>query len=98
MFNFAPPTNIFWILADVLQVLVLVILFEVAVSWLIMMGSVKPYQPWVRTLRKITDPFLAPFRQIVPPSKLGGIDISPIFAIILIQILEGVLFRLGLGR
>ena len=97
MFYFLPPTNIFWILADLLQALVLVILVEVAVSWLVMMGSVRPYQPWVRTLRKVTDPILEPFRQLVPPRKLGGIDISPIFAIILIQIIQGVLSRLGRG-
>ena|SRR2546423_8816714 len=95
LFRFLPPTNLFWILADLLQMLVILILAEVVVSWLIMMGSVTPYRPWVRTLRKITDPFLAPFRQLVPPQKLGGIDISPIIAIILINIVQNVLFKLG---
>jgi len=95
LFRFAPPVNIFWILADLLQVLVIIILAEVIVSWLVMFGSVSPSRPWVRTLRKIADPFLGPFRQLIPPSKLGGIDISPIIAILLISILQGVLFRLG---
>jgi YggT family protein len=95
LLKFAPPTNLFWILADLLQVLVILILAEVVVSWLVMFGTVSPYRPWVRNLRKTTDPFLAPLRQVVPPNKMGGIDISPIIAIILISILQGVLYRLG---
>jgi len=92
---FLPPTNLFWILADLLQILVILILAEVVVSWLVMFGSVSPYRPWVRNLRKATDPFLAPLRQLAPPGKMGGIDISPIIAIILISILQGILTRLG---
>lgn len=47
----------------------------------------------------LTDPFLNIFRNIIPP--LGGVlDISPILAFILLQILQGIivgqLFRLGL--
>jgi len=94
---FLPPTNIFWIAADLLQIVFFLILAEVIVSWAIMFGSVSPYKPWVRTLRKVTDPVLEPFRKMVPPHKLRGIDISPLIAIILIQILQGILTRLGSG-
>lgn len=50
-------------------------------------------------IRSITDPFLNIFRGIIPP--IGGmLDISPVIAIILLQIMQGVvvgfLFRLGL--
>ena len=92
---FLPLTNIFWILADLLQVVFLLIIVEVIVSWGIMFGSISPYKPWVRTLRKITDPILEPFRKLVPPQKLRGFDISPLIAIILIQILQGILFKMG---
>ncbi len=45
-------------------------------------------QPYV-WLRSVTDPFLNIFRGIIPP--IGGVlDISPILAIILLQILQGV--------
>ena len=45
----------------------------------------QPFQ-WVRS---ITDPFLNIFRGIIPP--IGGmLDISPIVAILLLQILQGV--------
>ena len=92
---FLPLTNIFWILADLLQVVFLLIIVEVIVSWGIMFGSISPYKPWVRTLRKITDPILEPFRKLLPPQKLRGFDISPLIAIILIQILQGILFKMG---
>ena len=80
-----------------LQLVVLVIIAEVIVSWGIMFGSISPHRPWVRTLRKMTDPILEPFRRIAPPHKMRGFDISPIVAIILMQILQGILTRLGQG-
>ena len=99
MLTFLPPASIFWIAADLLQLLVLLILVEVIVSWAMVLGArgVSPYSPWVRVLRRLTDPVLEPFRRLVPPSKLGGIDISPILAIVVLQIVQGVLFRAGLG-
>ncbi|MBD2742830.1 YggT family protein [Coleofasciculus sp. FACHB-1120] len=39
------------------------------------------------TLSPITDPYLNLFRSIIPP--LGGLDISPILAIFVLQILAG---------
>lgn len=54
-------------------------------------------QPFV-WLRSITDPFLNVFRGIIPP--IGGmLDISPILAIIVLQILQGLVvgFISGLG-
>lgn len=92
---FLPPTNIFWILADLLQLVFILIIVEVIVSWGVMFGSISPHKPWVRTLRKMTDPILEPFRRIAPPYKMRGIDISPLIAIILIQILQGLLTRMG---
>ena len=90
-----PPHNIFWILADILQVLVLLVLVEVAVSWLIYMGSLSSYRPWVRSLRRITNPILNPFRAVLSPYKTGGLDLSPIIAIILIEVIQNILVRMG---
>lgn len=38
-------------------------------------------------IRSVTDPFLNIFRGIIPP--IGMLDISPVVAIILLQILQG---------
>jgi YggT family protein len=43
---------------------------------------------------KITAPLYAPFRAVLPPEKTGGFDISPIFLILLIQLVQ----RMLLGR
>ncbi len=95
---FYPPDNPFFIIADILQVMVLLILVEVIVSWGIMMGSVSAYRPWVRTLRRITEPLLAPFRRIIPPGRMGGLDISPMIAIFLLQLLMSLVARLGMRQ
>src|SRR6266571_8535343 len=64
------------------------IVVRVISSWL----PISPYSPWVRWSYQLSEPILAPFRRIIP--NLGGLDISPIVAFILLNILEGLLFRL----
>jgi len=94
--TFLPPANIFWVLADLLQVYSLVIIAEVIVSWAMMLGArISPYAPWVRALQRVTDPVLEPIRGLIPPHRLGGIDISPIVALFLIQIVQNLLFKAG---
>ena len=53
-------------------------------------------QPFIG-IRSVTDPFLNIFRGVIPP--IGMLDISPIVAIILLQILQGIIvgFLSGLG-
>lgn len=59
------------------------IILRVAMSWFPESSS----QGWVRGLACMTDPFLSALRRIVPP--IGGrIDISPILAILLLQLLQ----------
>jgi len=57
-------------------------------SWL----PVSPYSGWVRWSYALSEPILAPLRRIVP--NLGGLDITPILAYFLLNIIESVLFRL----
>ncbi len=45
-------------------------------------------QPFA-ALSQITDPYLNLFRSIIPP--LGGIDISPILAILVLQLASGLI-------
>jgi len=71
----------FWILKAAIVV-------RVISSWL----PISPYSPWVRWSYQLSEPVLAPFRRVIP--NLGGLDISPIVAFILLNILEGLLFRL----
>ncbi|HEY1952024.1 MAG TPA: YggT family protein [Gemmatimonadaceae bacterium] len=64
------------------------IVVRVISSWL----PISPYSRWVRWSYLLSEPILAPFRQIIP--NLGGLDISPIVAYILLNILESLMFRL----
>jgi len=55
-------------------------------SWLVAFDVVNLRNPFMRQvaymLEAVTRPVLAPFRRIIPP--LGGIDISPVIAILII--------------
>jgi len=79
-----------------LQLYTWVIIIRALISWV----SPDPYNPIVRTLAVVTEPVLRPLRRLAPPHKLGGIDLSPLIAILLIQFVRtGLLYSLGLrGR
>ena len=61
-----------------------VIILRAVISWV----STDPNNPLIRLLHTVTEPLLGPLRRLIPPSKLGGLDVSPILAIVLIQILR----------
>jgi YggT family protein len=48
-----------------------------------------PFYPLALILHQITEPILAPMRRIIP--TIGMIDISPLIALFLLQIIQGVL-------
>ena len=64
------------------------IVVRVISSWL----PISPYSPWVRCSYQLSEPVLQPLRRIVP--VLGGLDITPIVAYILLNVIESLLFRL----
>ena len=74
----------------------LIIILRIFLSWIPNIDwSAQPFA----FLRSITDPVLNIFRGIIPP--IGGmLDISPVFAIILLQIVQiavvNLLYRFGL--
>lgn len=73
----------------------LLIIIRIFLSWI---PNIDWDQQPYRWTRSVTDPFLNIFRGIIPP--IGGmLDISPILAIILLQILQGIIvgFLSGIG-
>ncbi len=64
-----------------------IVIIRAIISWV----YPNPYHPLVRILYYLTEPALRPFRRIAPPYKLGGIDISPIFVILLILFIDNFL-------
>lgn len=63
------------------------IIIHIVLSWI----APGTYNPATALIASMVEPLLRPFRRIVP--SLGGIDISPIFAIILLQALTIVLIN-----
>lgn len=63
-----------------LNIYFVLILIRVLLSWF---PNVNWLSPPFSTLSQLTDPYLNVFRSIIPP--LGGIDFSPMLAIILLQ-------------
>jgi YggT family protein len=75
----------------VFTLLNLAILARVLLSWV----RVSPYHPAVEFLYRITEPILAPLRRVIPP--VGMVDISPVIALLLLQIVQQVLVAIIRG-
>jgi YggT family protein len=58
------------------------IIVRVISSWL----PISPYSRWIRWSYRLSEPMLAPLRRIVP--TLGALDITPILAYILLNLIE----------
>lgn len=64
----------------------ILLIIRIFLTWL---PSIDWYQQPYAWLRSVTDPFLNIFRGIIPP--IGGVlDVSPVLAIILLQIVQGI--------
>jgi YggT family protein len=64
------------------------ILARVFMSWL----PINPESRFVRIILEVTEPIVGPIRRIVP--SLGGLDLSPMVALVLIQVLERMLLSM----
>ncbi|MCP3908101.1 MAG: YggT family protein [Oceanicoccus sp.] len=69
----------------VINIYFIAILASIILSW-IAPGS---YNPTVLLLHQLTEPVMKPFRKILP--AMGGLDLSPIFVFITINILQIIL-------
>lgn len=73
-------------------VLTLIIFARVIVSWMVGFGRLSPYSPVAKTIMDITEPILAPIRNLLPP--MAGLDLSPIIVLMGIQILRTLLIQI----
>lgn len=75
---------LYQIVEFVFQALTLTLLVRVLLSWF----PHNAYHPIVQFLHRVTDPMLRPFQDIIPAHKLGGIDLSPLFAFLALGLIE----------
>ncbi len=86
-----------FIIGVIIQLICIVIILDVAMSWLIAFEIVNKENEAAKNLtsqlKKITDPMYKPIRKFVPP--IGGIDLTPLVALIGVQLIGGILASLA---
>ena len=79
-----------FLIFSLIDLIIFVVIVTAILSWLIAFDVLNMRNPTVnriiRFLTAVTDPLLAPIRRFMP--NLGGIDISPIVLILLLQALK----------
>jgi YggT family protein len=82
----APAELLINTLSNFLQIYALLLIIRILLTWF-------PTVDWMNQLAgflsPITDPYLDIFRSFIPP--IGGMDFSPMLAILVIQILSGLI-------
>ena len=73
------------LVARLIDLYSLVVLVAVILSWV----PLDPRSPLLTITRRLTEPALAPIRKVLPP--MGGLDLSPMLLLIVLQIFKGLL-------
>lgn len=73
------------------EILNLAIIARVLISWV----NLRPDHPIVEFLYSVTEPILGPIRRFMP--QIGMFDLSPIVAIILLELIRSLLISLLAG-
>lgn len=96
----ALPGGLMWlrlIVAEIFSLFISIftvsIIVEVILSWISQAGSYNPVTPLVQ---RMNAPLLRPVRSIIPP--LGGIDLSPLFVLLGLQVLSMLVMPLLTGQ
>ncbi|HAX76483.1 MAG TPA: YggT family protein [Cyanobacteria bacterium UBA11372] len=76
-------------LAQFLQIYSVLLFIRILLSWF---PNINWYDPPFSILSQLTDPYLNIFRSFIPP--LGGMDFSPILAIVLLNVVSSLLASL----
>ena len=81
------PYNLVKFIGWLLDLYSYVIIAAALITWV----SPDPRNPIVQFLFRATEPVLRPVRNLLPPWKTGGLDLSPLIVIIAIQFVERVI-------
>lgn len=75
-----------WALIGIFSLFLKIIFWAMIISVILSWVAPGSRSPGAELVSQITEPVLAPFRRLIP--NLGGLDISPIFAFIAIQLVQ----------
>jgi YggT family protein len=85
--------NLLMTVAGILEMAVnlytVIIIVAALVSWV----NADPYNQLVRVLRALTEPLYFRIRQKLPFVRVGGLDLSPLIVLLLLQLFRGVALR-----
>lgn len=60
---------------------IILVIVRALLSWV----NPDPYNGLVRAIHALSEPILKPFRYLLPPWKLNGLDLSPVFAVLALE-------------
>ncbi len=77
-------SGVAYVLDTVLFLYMWIIIIRALISWV----NPDPWNPIVQILHRLTDPVLLTIRRRIPFAIAGGIDLSPIIAILILYFLQ----------
>lgn len=80
------PQLLIWSIIGVTSLFLKVFFFALIVSVILSWVAPGTYNPAAQLVNQLCEPVLAPFRKLIP--NLGGLDISPIFAFIALNLID----------
>lgn len=80
-------------MARILHILLMVYIWVIIVRALLSWVNSPSLFPLKLILFRLTEPVLRPFRRLVPPYKLGGVDISPLIVILILFFVDSFLIK-----
>lgn len=90
---------IHFVLHNLIEVMIWAIIVGAIMSWLTAFNVINLRNPFVGRIQQVLDtvtaPVLSPLQRIIPP--IGGLDITPIFALLLLQGIQRYLLPSLLG-
>lgn len=82
------------LVSNIIYLFNIVLFVYIILNWLIAFNIVNRHQPVVarvyEVLARVTEPLLRPIRRFMP--ELGGIDISPIVLILLLNFIDNAMY------
>lgn len=84
--RFDPLSLLVWSIIGVTALFLKIFFFALIISVILSWVAPRSHNPGAELVNQICEPALAPFRRIVP--NLGGLDISPILAFMVLKLLD----------
>lgn len=88
-----PVTALIWGALGCLTLVVNIYFFGLIIMIIVSWIAPHSHNPALILLQQLLEPFMAPFRRFIPP--MGGIDLSPIFAFLALQVVKIILSHLN---